>query len=216
MAKKCLLILILTATFAGGVFAQSEFRLGAGAGGYFTSDFGGGVEWSIYGQPTYMRTPYTGGGGFVFFDAIYAELSLGFFTGNGTVGSGENNERLYTGLDIGLFGKYPFELNEMLSIFPLLGVTYRAMLSAKTADGSEIKEDGNGLAGDFSALWFKLGCGADFFFTDNIHLRGEVSYGLRLTNKFENDYITQFFETEYPKTLIGHGFEAKVAAGYRF
>jgi hypothetical protein len=76
--KKLMLLSVLAMVAAGGVFALPEFKLSAGGGGYFTSDFGGGVEASMSGQTMSIKTPYAGGGGFVFFDATFAELSLVF------------------------------------------------------------------------------------------------------------------------------------------
>ena len=40
MAKKRFIVLVLAVFIAGGAFALPEFKLSAGAGGYFTSDFG--------------------------------------------------------------------------------------------------------------------------------------------------------------------------------
>ena len=96
MVKNGLLVLALAAFATGGAFAQDEeeggksgtFRLSAGVGGFVSNDFGGGV--SISGSIQSMgegvsniHAPYFGGGGFVFFDAAYAELTLGFFGGGG-------------------------------------------------------------------------------------------------------------------------------------
>jgi hypothetical protein len=215
MKKRIFLGLVLAAVAAGGVFALPEFKLSAGGGGYFTSDFGGGVEAS----GNSLKTPYAGGGGFVFFDATYAELSLGFWGGGGTFkqemgGQSADSDMSVMGLDIGLLGKYPFAINEKLSLFPLLGITYRVMLSAKDEDGNQHQNsDGDDAPGDFSALWFKLGGGVDFFFTDHVFLRGGLLYGLRLANKFENDLVDAGSSV---KTLLGHGLEVKIAVGYRF
>ncbi|MDR0409366.1 MAG: hypothetical protein LBH18_03105 [Spirochaetaceae bacterium] len=222
MAKKCLLVLILAGVLAGGIFAQEAaskgaISLSAGVGGYFTSDFGGGIE--VSGEPS-IKTPYAGGGAFLFFDASYVELSMGFFGGGGKttieIGSRGSRDRdaSYMGLDIGLLGKYPITINEKMSVFPLLGITYRVMLSAKDEDGNESKNrDGEDNAGDYSALWFKLGGGADFSLTDKIYLHSGLLYGLRLANKAENDMIDGNSDA---KARLGHGLEVKVAVGFRF
>jgi opacity protein-like surface antigen len=220
--KKLMLLSVLAALVAGGAFALPEFKLSAGAGGYFTSDFGGGAEASYGGQTMSIKTPYFGGGGFAFFDATYAELSLGFFGGGGTFkqeqgGQTGESDMSIMGLDIGLLGKYPFAVNEKLSVFPLLGITYRVVLSAKDEDGNQYQNsDGDDAPGDFSALWFKLGGGLDFSFTDHVYLRGEALYGLRLANTFENDLVDSIPSAADPKTLLGHGLEVKIAVGYRF
>jgi hypothetical protein len=164
-----------------------------------------------------------GGGGFAFFDATYAELSFGFFGGGGTLkleqgSTTQESDMSFMGLDIGLLGKYPIALNEKLSVFPLLGITYRIVLSAKDEDGNQYKDsDGNDAPGNFSALWFKLGGGLDFSFTDHIYLRGGILYGLRLANKVEKDLVDEFDQPGVDtKTLLGHGLEVKIAVGYRF
>jgi hypothetical protein len=105
-----------------------------------------------------------------------------------------------------------------------LGVTYRVILSAKNEDGEEEPNpipgrQGDDLAGDLSALWFRFGGGVDFSFTDKIYLRGEVLYGLRLANKFENDLVDFYDKSAMKvdvKPLLGHGLEAKVAVGVWF
>jgi hypothetical protein len=232
MAKRVFWGLVLAAVAAGGAYALPEFKLGAGGGGYFTSDFGGGVEMSVFGE-TFgsIKTPYAGGGAFAFFDATYVEASVGFWGGGGsytleTLGADDSTESIdqkmsYAGLDIGLLGKYPFALNEKLSIVPLVGITYRIMLSAKDADGEPYKNlDGDEAPGDFSALWFRFGGGVDFSFTDHVYLHSGLLYGLRLSNTAEKD-IVDATESEgggivEAKPLLGHGLELKVAVGYRF
>ncbi|MDR2419593.1 MAG: outer membrane beta-barrel protein [Treponema sp.] len=219
--KKLMLLLVLAAAVAGGTFAQSEIKLSVGGGLYFTSDFGGGVEISSGKATASLKTPYAGGGGFVFFDATYAELSLGIFGGGGATkleGSGLSTEEdmSYTGLDIGLLGKYPVTLNEQLSVFPFFGIKYRAMLSVKEEGNMYKNSNGDDAPGDFSALWFKFGGGVDFSLTDQLYVRGELSYGLRFSNTFELDYVDATSPALNPKALLGHGLEITVAAGYRF
>ncbi|MDR1986516.1 MAG: hypothetical protein LBP88_06035 [Treponema sp.] len=91
------------------------------------------------------------------------------------------------------------------------------MLSVKDEDGDQYQNsDEDDAPGDFSALWFKLGGGLDFSFTDHIYLRGDLLYGLRLANTFENDMVDSIGSAADPKTLLGHGLEVKIAVGYRF
>jgi outer membrane protein W len=237
--KKLVLVLVIAGALAVGAWAQDEqeapkqggFSLSAGAGGYFTSDFGGGVEASLsaYNYEFTTKSPYAGGGGFAFFDATYAELSVGFFGGGGTGeqkmkigGTSDEGEQDFSisGLDIGLLGKYPFAIGEKLSVFPLLGITFRAVLSAKDENGNEMKyDDGGKMAGDFSALWFKLGGGLDYAFTDHVFLRANLLYGLRLASKLEKNLVDEQKKQSSDidaKPLLGHGLEVKVAVGYKF
>jgi hypothetical protein len=47
MTKRIILAIVLSAIVAGSAFAQ--LKIGAGAGGYLTGDFGGDVEASVNG-----------------------------------------------------------------------------------------------------------------------------------------------------------------------
>jgi hypothetical protein len=233
MTKSIFGLMMVMAVCGTAVFAQeapsekapAPGLFSAGAGGYFTSDFGGGLEVSSSNVTMKTELPYFGGGGFVFLDATYAELSLGFFAGGGKIKSetngksGEDKSLSYTGLDIELLGKYPIAVSEKLSVFPLLGVKYRAMLSVKNEDGDVWENsDGDDISGDFSALWFKLGGGLDFSFTPKIYLRLDALYGIRLANKMENDQVDSYNDMAGldAKALLGHGLEVKVGVGYRF
>ncbi|MDR2515857.1 MAG: porin family protein [Spirochaetaceae bacterium] len=174
------------------------------------------MEASISGSTMSVKTPYFGGGGFAFLDATYAELSVGFFGAAGTfkmeqAGVSQEGDISLTGLDIGLLGKYPFAVNEKLSVFPLLGIGYRIMLAVKDQAGNAI---GNS-AGDFSALWFRAGGGLDFSFTDHLYVRGGLLYGLRLANKFESDMVDSLSGMMDANTLLGHGLEVRIAEGAR-
>ncbi|MDR1148219.1 MAG: outer membrane beta-barrel protein [Spirochaetaceae bacterium] len=216
MAKKSLAVFIIAALAASGIFAQEQeqpkgFSLSAGAGALIGGDFGGGVK----ATGSEFKTPYFGGGGFLFFDATYAELSFGILGGGGKWGGDDTENATITNLNIGLLGKYPFAINEKLSVFPLLGIDYQITVSAKI-DGEEYKHDGDDSPGDFSALWFKLGGGLDYDITSNLYLRGELLYGLRLANKAENDMKDGIPDGADPKTRLGHGLNVKIAVGYKF
>jgi hypothetical protein len=224
MAKKGLVVLALAAFVAGGAFAAPSFKLSLGLGGYFTSDFGGGFEASGQGWKETEQNPYAGGGGFVFFDVYYAELSVGFFGGGGTstweyIKKGEA-EISYTGLDLNLLFKYPIG-NNKVSGFPLVGIGYRIMLSSKDKDGDPIYnvyEEADVPPGDLSALWFKFGGGLDFGFTTKIFLRGEILYGIRLPNKYENSILDVYSNSNNVTNsayLLGHGPDIKLALVYK-
>ncbi|MDR3325180.1 MAG: hypothetical protein LBS82_04250, partial [Spirochaetaceae bacterium] len=145
-------------------------------------------------------------------DATYAELSFGFFGGGGTMSqerngvSGDGMDFSVTGLDIGLQGKYPIELGSSLSVFPIFGIDYRVVVGAKIAD----KPADN--AGDLSAFWFKFGGGLDYAIANNVYLRADLLYGIRLANKMENDAIDGW---DGAKSRLGHGLDVKVAVGYK-
>jgi opacity protein-like surface antigen len=202
MAKKNLAVLIIAALTASGVFAQG-FGLSAGVGGYVGGDFGGGSE--IDGEKG--DTPYFGGGGFAFFDATYAELSVGVLGGGGKWSSDYSASVM--NLNISVLGKYPIAVGGKLSVFPLLGIDFQAALSVKV-DGEEHDKPE-----EFSALWFKLGGGLDYAITGNLYLRFEALYGIRLENEAEKNTKKDNDGVDVT-TLLGHGLTAKLAVGFKF
>jgi opacity protein-like surface antigen len=196
MAKKVLLVIVLAVIAAGGAFA---IDMSAGGGAFYASDFGGGVQLT--------EIPWDAIGIYGFFDAAYAEVSASLGFGSGTVEFLGNNVGLFsfTSLNFGLLGKYPFYINDKITLFPAVGIEYQAVLSAKL-EGDEKKP------GDFSVLWFRFGGGLDYNFTDKLYLRGTFLYGIRTASKFEKDGLT----SEYRSTKLGHGPALKVAVGYKF
>ena len=221
MAKKCLLALILAAFITGSAFAMPDLNFSVGAGVYLTGDFGGGWEASGGGDSLTWKTPYFGGGGFIFFDATFAELSLGFFGAGGNMtfegrfgGQTISDRERWSvgGFDIGLLGKYPVVMSDQLTLFPLLGLSYRVIFSARM-DGESICDPG-----DFSALWFKFGGGLDFAVNNRVFLRGQALYGFRVRNRFERDSVNDW--GRYPgvnaSARLGHGLSIRFGVGYRF
>jgi hypothetical protein len=203
----------------GSVFAQSKSNsksetppkpfFSFGAGGYFTSDFGGGIQFSSSSK---TEMPYAGGGAFAFFDATYAELSVGMFAANGEF----DEKRSAFGMDFGLLGKFPIQLSKSFSFFPLLGIEYHLVLSALDKDEYQFQNKNKKAPFDLSAFWFKAGAGLDFSFSEALYVRGELLYGLRLANKYEVDTVKAINKAGYDGTsLLGHGLNIKLALGYR-
>jgi opacity protein-like surface antigen len=218
-----------------------------GGGFYLTGDFGGGYgaaylgsytisnpnPFNPYPMPMYgditetLKTPYFGGGGFLFLDVTYAELSFGLFGGSGTkttettTPNGTQNETKdysVTGLDFGLLVKYPIALNSSLSIFPLFGINYRVIVAAKTTSAWEEAVEENNPSG-LSALWFKFGGGVDYAITSNVYLRGNFLYGIRLPNENEFGTVNAYnkkYSWNTAETHVGHGLDVKIAVGYKF
>jgi opacity protein-like surface antigen len=207
--KKITLCAVLVLCTAAAALALPPLKLSVGGGGLFASDFGGGVKQDSSGEA--IKMPWYGGGGFAFFDATYAELAVSFIYGAGKYD--EPNKAIVNfsimNLGFSLLGKYPFSIGK-LSVFPLVGVEYRRTLSVKDEDGNEVDT----AAGDFSALWFQAGGGADFALTNNLFIRGSLLYGLRLPSTFEDDKAKDFGPGVSPR--LGHGLTVKIAVGYRF
>jgi hypothetical protein len=75
----------------------------------------------------------------------------------------------------------------------------------------------------FSALWFRLGAGMDFSFSDNVFLRTGLTYGIRLSNDAEDQMsemfnaLAQMFGSDArASNRLGHGLDFTLAIGYRF
>ena len=262
MNKKYLSFLILFLFICAYGFAQ--FKISAGAGGLTGGDYNGGNNFIIdlsqispdvnfIDYSVSLKNPYFGGGGFIFADFVYAEAAVAFFAGSGDQElivsmEGESisfkRKYIYTSLNFSLFGKYPFKINEKLSIFPLLGIDYQLILNMKDSSGKKFEgilmpailqtmlgsgvyfSDGIILSGnpiDFSSLWFKLGGGADFFINNNFFIRFSALYGIRLRNNMERKMADRIellslisgYDVKN-EFRLGHGLTIKIAAGYKF
>lgn len=194
-------------------------RASVGAGGFFSSDFGGGVaaggkEWPM---------PYYGGGAYLYFDFVYGEIAAGLSGGGGkakVANMPENNPYMpdmsRTYVNIGAYLKYPFDA-ESVKFFPLLGLDYDASISGKLkyADGSETPLSGKGglpKAATLSAFWFKLGGGVDVGMGRSAYLRGELTYGWRRYSQYEKILA----DALSAKTKFGNGLTFKTGVGVKF
>ncbi|MDR1468555.1 MAG: hypothetical protein LBT00_04615 [Spirochaetaceae bacterium] len=207
--KKVISILTVAVVMGTAAWAQDGFSLSAGGGGYLAGDLTGGVEMS----GIEMTNTYFGGGPFVFFDAKYAEVSVGLLFGGGEVelfGFAVDTTR--TSLNISLLGKYPFALSDKLTLFPAVGIDYEVVLGAKFDGETYQNEDGDDAPGDFSALWIKAGAGLDVSLTEKLYFRGEALLGFRLANKFEKDLADE----DGVDTKLGIGPTVKLGVGYKF
>ncbi|GHV84313.1 hypothetical protein AGMMS50212_16530 [Spirochaetia bacterium] len=228
--KKTIAILVFLKVVCSTVFGQ-DFSISVGAGGIFNAALGGGIN----GESTNMGIKQTysvfdeqiAGGGFIFFDATYAEINVSYILGSATskvtseasgIGVTIEDKGTFSSINFGLLGKYPFEISDSFYLFPLLGIEYQLFLSRKNKDEKEYKNlDDEESPKDFSALWFKLGIGADINITDQLYIRPEILYGIRLKNKYEDDG-KEYLSSRYPNTEIGlgHGPTVKIGIGYRF
>jgi hypothetical protein len=134
--------------------------------------------------------------------------------------SGNENFPAQTlGLRGSAYIKYPFTLSPMFSLFPLLGIDYDLCFLAQKDDDRDAKfpiSASNQTAKAMDALntlWFKAGIGLDTFFTEHFFLRTEILYGLRLPNKMEEHL--KDIRNDY-NSMLPHGGDFKIAAGYRF
>jgi len=235
MAKRILVVLGLMVCIVGPAFAIPDFRLSAGTGLFFDGTGLGGIEASnsSFDHPVEIKWINTAFSGFIFFDATFAELSLGFSRGDSQIQiyrtggdlSDEYFDKSLTNLNISLLGKYPFWITPRFSIFPLLGIDYLLALSMEDKGGSHKNDEnltnsqgGPLLAGDFNSLSLKLGMGLDYLFTERIFLRFNALGGLRLANKFERDWVDVLNKDSRTSanTTPGIVLTVKLAVGFRF
>jgi len=206
-----------------GLAPKRKAWMSAGGGFMGSIESGGGILWAD--EPTArISMPNTGMGAYVFFDAMYGQVSVGFTLGNGTWESGNTGnlpDMQRTSVILGIYGKYPVVLGR-IALFPLIGADYELALTGKleNADGSTYTFDGEGTrpaSNALSAAWAKGGGGADFNLNDNIYLRTEILYGLRTANTFENDMAKQEKgDNINAESKSGTGIFFKIGARYRF
>ena len=205
---------------------KPKSKISAGVGGFFADGSGGGLRWERTNENLAM--PYSAGGAYLFFDAVYAEAFAGFSAGGGKWRSGDANpphesslpEMSRTCVNVGAFAKYPIGAG-LVKAFPLLGFEYEASISGKLKSGAGETEfdggDGRPKAGALSATWFKVGGGADFGLSQNLYLRIEALYGRRTANAYEKDRANE--EADYSKKAeprSASGLTIKAGAGVKF
>jgi TolB-like protein len=206
--------------------SESGFRMSAGGGGFLTSDFGGGLQWA---NDERVAMPYSGGGMYLYIDAEYAEVFIGYSAGSGKWESADvknqNNipEMQRTYLNFGILAKYPFSIMGRAKLFPILGVDYEMSTAASLKSGGDVYAfdgaDSRPAANALSALWVKFGFGTDYNLGHTLYLRAELLYGLRTAaNRFEKDHANaeKAKYNEDVKTLPGNGITFKTGVGIKF
>jgi hypothetical protein len=153
-------------------------------------------------------------GGFLFFDATYAELAVSIRGGqnayreimdqrlegaswaNVTDDRGTGSEIM---IGFSLLGRKPFRVNEKITWFPLLGVEYQmAVLEQRTPEGDTTHDRTAGeLDADLDkngkpyALWawncftIDIGAGFDYQLKGRLFLRNELLFSFRLQTPYE-------------------------------
>ncbi|MDR1287174.1 MAG: hypothetical protein LBK08_06160 [Treponema sp.] len=249
--KKGLLTVIISAGLAlcGNMYA-ADFSLSAGGGGllgglftrYTASGHGimGGEVLHVIQTQDISQFNY---GGFVFFDATYAELSVSIQSGVNTWEQlldqvlpdlkSDKGKGWETMMGFSLLAKYPFTLTSRLSLFPLAGVEYQVSLVQKrslSADNRvynrtngiyEKNKDKKALKlSDWNSLFINIGAGADFNLTPGLFIRGEILYGFRLMTPWEKDGLTQLQDTIHNHDLklsgLTSGPSFRIGLGWRF
>jgi len=231
--KRILMVLLIAVLVAGAAFAAPEFKMSAGAGFLYGGDFGGGFKYTQSGKETTLNAANSGTGLYGFFDATYVEVAISFLDFYGPITSTRDGKTVgfyqaygvvpiggdwqYSMLGIGLLGKYPIKASDLITIFPAIGIDYRAVSSITNGAWKVPDSDRK----SFDSLWVLGGLGLDFNLPIEklpIYIRLEALYGIRLNGieeKWEKDAkaISSITKTE---SLLGHGLTAKVAVGFKF
>jgi opacity protein-like surface antigen len=185
-------------------------------------------------------------GGFLFVDAAWVELGIAIQGGtnawregysakteDGTVLANQPNEGTGTEAMFGLslLGKYPFRLNQGLSIFPLAGLEYHiALLEYRdpkvgpnySRTNRTWEKDSNNNAYSLSAwnsLFIDIGAGIDLNLRSRLFLRTELLYGFRLQTPYELDAVEKvkkMAQAPDPKLQgLTSGPTLRIALGWR-
>jgi hypothetical protein len=152
-------------------------------------------------------------GGYLFFDAAYAEFSMDLVRGfnsyresmKGTSGTAMTDELLAgTGseftLGFTLLGKYPFRLGEDFLFYPLAGIEYQIALMEKRrpkGDSDHDRQDGvtefdptkDYTLSIWNSFYIDIGAGLDVALKAPLYLRVELLYGFRLKTAYEKAAI---------------------------
>jgi len=192
--------------------------MSAGGGGFIAGGVGGGIAWDDGKEA--VAIPYTVGGAYLFFDAGYAEVFVGYSVGGGKWESANTPDLPYmhrTIVNAGVFAKYPIAAGRV-KYYPILGIDWAASTYGRLEydDGSEYVFDGadkRSAASALSALWVRLGGGIDFAMSKSVYLRAELLYGARTADGFENDAPSNFGGGAAYSTRQGHGPAVKIGIG---
>lgn len=232
--NKNILIMVLAMAPLFPALALHEFGLSSGGGlslgGLFTRYAITADENTSYGPADLKMSQNMDQfnfGGYLFFDAAYAELSLDIQRGiskyketiNG-IGGGAlisnlplEGSGLETMLGFTLLGKYPFVLLEGLFLYPFAGIEYHIALVEKRKPKGDSEYDRTEGKTEFDAardypiyLWnsffIDAGAGLDFVFRSPMFLRAEFIYSFRLQTPYETaavDYVMARFGISQPR-----------------
>ena len=199
--KKLISIFILLICLVSALSAQ--LNTSAGAGGLFDMSLKNGVKNGNDNEGSNT----IGFGGYIFYDASYVEVDIYFTFGiiSGYENSKKNNDNVSAmALGFSVLGKFPLSIGS-LTVFPLLGISYNMVLSAKDSAGNKIDKPM-----DYSQFGILGGAGVDFDMTSNFYIRGELLFHVRLESKYAKENYNDSW-----KTTLGMGPLVKVGVGYR-
>jgi hypothetical protein len=239
----CTVIMVLT---TAAVFS-ADFSLSAGAGGLlggvftrYTLSADGTKNGDRIKIDTAQDISQFNYGLFAFFDATYGVFSVFYQNGvntfnepvyvSGAVDGKMSGKGWESALGFSLLGKYPFSLNNKLSVFPLLGLDCQLCLKQRRTDETgwvydrtvrETDQSGTPFQlADWNSFWVNLGGGLDFMLPSRFFIRGELLYGFRLMTSYEtknlNDMKSMSGDPNPKLGGVTSGPLMRLSAGYRF
>jgi len=225
--KKVVLVLALTAFIASGAFAQLSFSAGVGA--FFDGSFGNGVKMTLGSKWSEQGNDIISFGGFLFFDASFAEASVSFgynsiaaeykrdSDGNKASEALDPDEG-FLAMGLSFLGKFPLNMGA-LTFYPAIGIEYNIVL-AHFRGGDKVDYGDESVTEWFSQFGILAGVGIDLPLSSAMYLRAQALFNLRFPNKFVKDYAESY--NEYLSVLsgsaaatLGIGPKIKVGIGFR-
>jgi len=89
------------------------------------------------------------------------------------------------GLNITLYGKYPFQMNRQLTLYPLAGLGYDMMFYNKNEYGPE--DTRKGLEGK-DTLYLRIGGGLNYYFSEHLRFNAKLLYNIHLYSEVAADF----------------------------
>jgi hypothetical protein len=249
--KKYGVLLCFTIWTGVSAFA-AEFSLSAGGGGLlgytftrYTLKGNTGTGGAVDSVQTMDRFNYAA---CLFLDAAYGEFSVLIQGGNSayreTMTASDSSNSMDLGnsrgagtemsLGFSLLGKYPFEVTERITWFPLFGVEYQIALLEwrKPEDGVVYDRPKGKLTEDrdkdnepyplsaWNSFWIDVGAGLDYDIAGPLYVRGEFLFGFRLPTVYEMgalELVKKMFDASDLKLAGLTGSPSlKIGLGYRF
>jgi len=209
--------LLATAAFAL-VCAQPTFGMSVGGG--MMMDFADLGYVRVRGpgvQHNTMSIEHLGFGAWGFFDATFAEISVGALGGPAEwyrQGDEEPTERgSFFALDFGVLGRYPIALpGGRVSIFPLAGLGYNLVL-ASTEEGERTDSPTR-----LSSLRLQFGAGGDVNISENAFFRASVLGTWHFPGRYFDDWAAQTRDPDLgiaARTEGSAGVTVKLGVGFR-
>jgi hypothetical protein len=154
----------------------------------FQFSLGGGVydNYWFSSEYTYNESGIYGGLSAEFFSYVLFDASLSYrrymphyeHYGYGTPMSA-------LGLSFALYGKYPFQINQKLDLYPLVGLGFDIMISGSTDSGLEYSRK---YWEDEDSLYLRIGGGLNNDFSEHLRFNAKLLYNILLYSEYAARY----------------------------